>query len=68
MKFTKGHFEAVAAKFRRSLEWVENGHPDQFSAGYKVAVIDIAQVFERSNEKFDRDKFFKACGIDNPDT
>ena len=54
---TRKHFEAQAAIIKKHVA----------TAGrdfcYELA-IDLADYFERDNPRFDRGRFFKACGVD----
>lgn len=65
---SKRDYEAIAAsiKARRDLveEEVTVGHI-RFTTLITLARMarDLADVFEASNPRFDRDKFLEACGL-----
>ena len=52
---TRKHFEQMAA----SVEKLARTHYD---AAYDMAT-DLANVYEKDNPRFNRDKFFEACGM-----
>ena len=52
---TRKHFEQMAA----SVEKLTHTHYD---AAYDMAT-DLANVCEKDNPRFDRDRFFVACGL-----
>jgi len=76
---TRKHFQAIAKIFasHRSLERaiaVRKGNCDdrlgvERSLGRSDAIADLTHAFAEfcadSNPNFDREKFLKACGVDN---
>lgn len=67
---TKKDYIAIAAVIKHARkEWIElNDH----SADYQTAVgdaiegvaTDIADMLQRDNDRFDRDRFLEACGVE----
>lgn len=62
---TKKDYEAIAKVIHRCLlgerpydEW-EAG----FVAGARSIALDLTQIFEADNPRFDREKFLRACGV-----
>lgn len=64
-------FQAVAAKMARSkpLPFALNGSTAQYRSGalaqWTNDVVVIADVFAEANPKFNRVRFYAACGIEN---
>lgn len=67
---TKKHFIALAAIFRNiggddspiCIEWM--GTTWMRVSDYNKVVRDVADLCAESNERFDRPKFLKACGME----
>lgn len=55
---TKKDYEVIATAFVTTVQRAYNGEK-----GYKLAVAYMADELERNNPKFDRSKFYNACGI-----
>lgn len=51
-------------KLRDNIPYFENG---EFEHGYDQAVVDmaneIAEIFARDNERFETQRFLRACGV-----
>ncbi len=59
---TKKHFEAIADRIRVELRFAESEGKDRSSM---VSLVkQLAIEFKDINRAFDRDSFFKACGIE----
>ena len=58
--FTRKHFEAVAA----ILKAQDTENYDVFKAVREIA-RNMADVFQASNERFDRNRFMQACGFED---
>ena len=56
---TRKHFEAVAKAIR-----AERQNDDGRASGAIASLADsMACIFEAENPRFDRDRFFEACGM-----
>lgn len=61
--FTKKHFEKFAEEIRDLKELHDLQEVDQH---FPEAIANFcAVVFERTNQNFDKYRFFKACGLKN---
>ena len=58
--FTKKHFEAVA----KTIKAQDTENYDVFKAVREIA-RDMANMFQASNERFDRNRFMQACGFED---
>jgi len=58
---TKKDFELIAEVLREAVEEAE-GNLNQ-EATLESLVIDFTNILSMKNPRFDRDKFFIACGI-----
>ena len=56
---TKKHFEEVARTFNLELKFA----PEEEKAGLHKAIHLLAGIFKRDNERFDKARFLKACGL-----
>ena len=59
--FTRQHYKAIA-------EIVKNAKERDFWSSFRVQALariayDLADCFGKDNPRFDRQKFFDACGI-----
>lgn len=59
---TKKHFQAVAEKIAKRAADARQLNDDAYLSVRCVA-LDLADVFEEQNPRFDRGKFLKACGV-----
>ena len=73
-KYTKQHFETVARVLRTNLnQYAYDNNKDiddiEIDASCRVALIDVAvdfhNVFRLDNPRYDADKFWEACGIED---
>lgn len=63
--FTKRHYEAIAKSIKQS----GNSYPGIVNGAsafqyHEYLIEKLADMFAGDNPIFDREKFFKACGID----
>lgn len=58
---SKKHFVALAREFRDLLE---NEESQEARAALKMAIMRVAAVCKESNCRFNKDRFYEACGID----
>lgn len=58
--FTQRHFEAIAKVIAKELEWFQN-HSER--RAITIVARSLADEFARDNERFDRQKFYAACGL-----
>lgn len=64
---TRKHFEAIAADFAKQTSRCQgqdrrSGAGTQLEALYELA-LRLTTTFEQSNDRFDSDRFLKACGF-----
>lgn len=63
---TRKHFEAIAAIIKATR--IPGESSPGFDNGYETATENIASslasYFASQNERFDRERFLKACGFD----
>ena len=73
-KYTKQHFETVARVLRTNLNhYVYDNNKDiddiEIDGACRVALLDVAvdfhNVFRLDNPRYDADKFWEACGIED---
>lgn len=57
---TKRHFETFAREMRREFEVSKN---EDTKAGLAVATDIFARLAQAENPRFDRARFFQACGF-----
>lgn len=60
---TKKDYELIAGSFSRTQPSKEN-LPDHHSE-WRVQIFNLSSVLARENPLFNRDKFIKACGIED---
>lgn len=58
MALSKKYYEQIAAAFKAEVEKDNEGR----QALYNVA-LQLADAFGKDNERFDEDRFLKACGF-----
>lgn len=57
--FSKRHYEKVAEQLKDMWQW---SHTD--STTLKELAYNLADMFAKDNQMFDRGKFYTACGIE----
>jgi len=57
---SRKHFIAIAAGLRFELE---NATDVNMRNGVKHAAVAVADVCAGENDRFDRDRFYRACGF-----
>ena len=62
MKFTRQHFESIADVIRVELQ---NAPPGEVRTALTYLAGRMANNLALSNAKFDRERFMKACGVEN---
>lgn len=58
MAMSKKYYERIAAEFKAEVAKDDEGR----QALYNVA-LQLADFFGKDNERFDEDRFLKACGF-----
>ena len=62
---TKKTFEAIAARlFHEARPWVGNATYETEWRQYERDVCAIADVLASTNPRFDRARFYRACGVE----
>ena len=60
---TKKHFEAIASVLAGEIALAANrGDPEQFRAVNNIC-RSLADLFKQDNARFDRERFYTACGL-----
>jgi hypothetical protein len=67
MTMTRKHYEMIAADFAREVEQCA-GQDRRFGAGTPLAAlyslaVRMTDTFQKTNDRFDSDRFLKACGF-----
>ena len=63
--FTKEHYEEIARLFRNFRTPPRYGKYENDTADeiLELVVVNLSAMLQSDNEKFDPDKFWKACGL-----
>jgi hypothetical protein len=67
---TRKDYEIIAYAFKNSKGLIleegtpQNAHDELLLAGWKVTVLEMAYQLSRTSLRFDKDKFLKACGLE----
>ena len=56
--FERRHYEAIAEVLNNCFVWHMNGAEVKFTAH------ELANKFQKDNPNFEREKFLKACGME----
>ena len=59
---TRQHYQMIAEELNAALE-VSRGQGREALNTTMRAIEGLAVVFQRDNARFDRQRFFKACGV-----
>jgi hypothetical protein len=64
---TKKHFAQVAEIIQENANMVGPNEDFDHGASYAVKQVarELASLFAEQNPRFDKNRFFSACGIDN---
>ena len=62
--FTRRHYVAIAKVMAEAGGTAKNRYPRQKAVwGVEIAVSQLADTFERDNDRFDRNRFIAACKV-----
>lgn len=60
---TKKDFELIASSLKKSFEEAQGNLNQECTV--EGLIIDLSDTLASKNPRFDKQKFLKACGIDN---
>ena len=63
--FTRKHFDAVAEVISKELLWFQNPLANK---AIRTVARSLADEFAKDNPRFDRERFYAACGFDKTST
>lgn len=63
MSMTKKDYELIADTLLRTINTYKGMEANTMARGAEQVAYDIANRLANQNNKFDRDKFLKACGV-----
>jgi hypothetical protein len=57
---TRKHYEQIAASFKAAIQ---RASTDYEALALETLAIELAETFQQSNERFNKDIFLRACSV-----